>query len=377
MTVNKNVMASFGQGFVQTQAISENNSVKYKLDIAGSNKNSTVGSFITLNDKPVGSQTFNTGLNVRLINASGTLIESKYFDIKNSSGAADAFLIYMRGLADNQVAVILSNTEIGSTAEVDAFFKTSGSSAWPGTTKLTRFPTSSYSAIYMTTEKCFAKESLKMNDGILKEDSRAYLMVVFDKMDDIGATGFPGALVNDKTTYSTSTSYDIKRYPNDSLSNPIENIGVGQKLMFFGADIFADSQLIADGGTCRITLRWLKNQTVLSSTSFEISVNQANAWVRKNSRVTVPDDADGYTIISNRYPQSIESTGTASVRNVVLTRISRQFENLSRPSEFGINGIRMNDFYEDSSDYILELVDTNTDSSGAVYGQEFREFPRF
>lgn len=377
MTVNKNVMASFGQGFVQTQVISENNAVKYKLDIAGSNKNSTVPAFLTLNDNALGSQTFNTGLNTRLIDSNNVLVESKYFDIKNANGAAQAFLAYMSGLAENQVLIMVSNSEIGSTTEVDTFFKTIGSLAWPGTKRLTLFPSSSYAAIYLTTEKCICKESVKMNDGKLKEDSRAYLMAVFDKINDIGATGFPGALVSDGKTYSTSTSYDLKRYPTDDLSNPIVNIGVGRKLVLFVADIFADSQLIADGGTCRITLRWLKNQTVLSSTSFEVAFNQANSWVRKNSRVYIPDDADGFTIVANRYPQNTTSTGTASVRNVVLTRISKPFENLARASEIGVNGIRMNDMYENSSEYILELVDTGTDSSGAVYGQEFREFSRF
>lgn len=377
MTVNKNVMAGFGQGFVQTQVISENNAVKYKLDMAGSNKNSTVPAFLTLNDKALGSQTFNTGLNTRLIDQNNNLVESKFFDIKNASGAATAFISYVNGIAENQLLLIVSSGEIASTSEIDDWFKTSGSLAWPGTNRLAKFPSSSFAAIYLTTEKCFAKESVKMNDGVLKEDSRAYVMAVFDKMNDIGATGFPGVLVSDGTTYSTSTSYDLKRYPSDDLSTPITNIGVGKKLMLFVADIFADSQLIADGGTCRITLRWLKNQTVLSSTSFEVAFNQANAWIRKNSRVYVPDDADGYTIVANRYPQNTTSTGTASVRNVVLTRISRPFENVTRASEFGINGIRMNDMYEDSSDYILELVDTNVDSSGAVYGKEFREFSRF
>lgn len=377
MTVNKNVMASFGQGFVQTQVISENNAVKYKLDMAGSNKNSTVPAFLTLNDVALGSQTFNTGLNTRLIDQNNNLVESKYFDIKNAGGAATAFLAYINGLASNQILIIISSGEIASTLDIDTLFKTIGSYAWPGTNRLAKFPSSSYAAIYLTTEKCLAKESVKMNDGVLKEDSRAYVMAVFDKMNDIGATGFPGVLVSDGKTYSTSTSYDLKRYPSDDLSTPITNIGVGSKLMLFVADIFADSQLIADGGTCRITLRWLKNQTVLSSTSFEVAFNQANAWIRKNSRVYIPDDADGYTIVANRYPQNTTSTGTASVRNVVLTRISRPFENVSRSAEFGVNGIRMNDMYEDSSDYILELVDTNIDSSGAVYGKEFREFPRF
>ena len=90
MTVNKNVMASFGQETVQTQVISENNAVKYKLDFAASNKNSTTKAFCTLNDVAFGSQTFQTGLNTRLMSSSNVLVESKYFDIKNASGAAQA-----------------------------------------------------------------------------------------------------------------------------------------------------------------------------------------------------------------------------------------------------------------------------------------------
>lgn len=377
MTVNKNVMASFGQGNVQTQIMSENNAVKYKLDFAGSNKNSTTSPYCTLNDVAFGSQTFPTGINTRLIGANNTLVDSKFFDIKNASGAAQAFVDYMNGLAAGQVLLIISSGEIASNATIDSIFTAAGSSTWPGTTKLNMFPSSSYSAIYLTTEKSICKECSFMNDGILKEDSRAYMMVVFDKMDDIGATGFPGRLVSDGTTYSSNSSYELKRYPTDALATPIQNIGTGDKLMFFAADIFADSQLLADGASTRITLRWLKDQTVLSSTSFEVQTNQANVWIHKNSRVMIPADANGYTVVANRYPQSVASTGVGSVRNVILTRISRQFENLARSSEFGINGIRMNDFYENSSEYDLELMDTKTDPSGAIYGNDFNEFQRF
>lgn len=375
--VAKNIMASFGQGFVQTQIMSENNAVKYKLSLAGSNKNSTGAAFCTLNDKDLGSQVFQTGLNIIVFDAStNQIVDKKYFDLKNAGGAPQAFLNYMNGLSTDLVVMMLSSYEMGSTAEIDAWFLNAGSKSWPGTSRLTKFPTSSYAAIYLSKEKAICTESSYMNDGILVEDSKAYVEAIYDKREDIGGNGFSARLINDANTYSSDQGYEYKRYPTDALTTPISNIGSGTKIMFFSADLFASKQLMDDGLTTRITLRWLNDNNVLSSTVFETIPSEADVWVRKNIRITVPVNATAFTIIATRYPQGSTSTGVSSVRNVILSRISKHYEQFSRDSEIGVNGIRSNEFYDESSSYILELVDTGTDATGNIYGSDFREFSR-
>ncbi|QOI66462.1 hypothetical protein [Erwinia phage FBB1] len=375
--VAKNIMASFGQGFVQTQIMAENNAVKYKLSFAGSNKNSTAFSYCQINDKDIGSTSFGVGLNTKLINLSNnSVVDEKYFDFKNSSGSSQAFINYVAGLQSGLILVMFSNSELGSDTNIDNWFNSVGSVAWPNTSKLQKFPTTSYAAIYLTGEKLICKEACIINDGIYREDSRAFIDTVYDKIEDLGATGYPYRFINDPNTYSSSSDYELKRYPDDSLTTPIKNAGVGDKFMIFSADLFADNQLISDGMTTRIVLRWLNDNNVISSTTLETSTFEADRWITKGTRVVIPATANNFTVVANRYPQGSTSTGVGSVRNVFLARISKQFENLDRPSEIGVNGIRMNQFIDDSSSFILELVDTNTDSTGTVYGTEFKEFSR-
>ncbi|WPK17897.1 hypothetical protein [Escherichia phage BYEP02] len=64
-------MAEFGQGYVQTPFLSESNSVRYKISIAGSCPLSTAeGPYVKFQDNPVGSQTFSAGLHLRVFDPS-------------------------------------------------------------------------------------------------------------------------------------------------------------------------------------------------------------------------------------------------------------------------------------------------------------------
>ncbi|AWD90414.1 long tail fiber protein proximal connector [Erwinia phage Cronus] len=378
-TTNKNTMAVFGENYVQTQVLSENGAVKYKLSAAASNTNSVPDSpYLMLNDNALGSQTFERGLNVRVINTvTGAVTDSKIFDLVNAGGAATAFTTYMNQLTPGLLAVIISAKEMKSESSVDAWFASAASANWPGAGKLQRFPKTSYVAFYSAIEKCIIQEAVIFNDNIVKEDSRAKLEVVYDVLSDIGATGFTKRAIYDSTEYSSSTLYEFKRYPTDDLITPISGFGsTTDARCFLCLDMLASQELVDQGLTCRASLRWFKGQTLLSSTTIEVPTAYAGYWARYERFINVPNDADGYTLVLSRYPQSSTATGSASVRNVVLTRVSRAETTMTANAAFGVNGIRMNTLNDGSSSYMLELPDTKTDQTGNIYGNDFKEFDK-
>lgn len=378
-TTNKNTMAVFGENYVQTQVLSENGAVKYKLSAAASNTNSVPDSpYLMLNDNALGSQTFERGLNVRVINTvTGAVTDSKIFDLVNAGGAATAFITYMNQLTPGLLAVIISAKEMKSESSVDAWFASAASANWPGAGKLQRFPKTSYVAFYSAVEQCVIQESVFFNDNIVKEDSRAKLEVVYDKLNDIGATGFTKRAIYDSATYSSSTLYEFKRYPTEELITPISGFGNTQDARcFLCLDMYASTDLINQGLTCRASLRWFNGQSLVSSTTIEVPVQYAGYWYRYERFIEVPNGADGYTLVISRYPQKTDATGEASVRNVVLTRVSRAETTMTANAAFGVNGIRMNTLHDDSSEYMLELPDTKTDQTGSIYGNDFREFEK-
>ena len=83
-------MASFGQGFVQTQVLSENNSVKYKLAFAAGVAQSTPSNaYYTFQDVPVGTQDDGPGINLREFNPiTNQMLNFKTFNIQQIGRAS-------------------------------------------------------------------------------------------------------------------------------------------------------------------------------------------------------------------------------------------------------------------------------------------------
>lgn len=378
--VSKNTMATFGQGYVQTQMLSENGAVKYKLSAAGSNSNSEPNSpYLMLNDSPLGSQTFERGLNIRVLDtATNTIVDSKIFDLINAGGAATAFIDYMNGLSSGLIAIIISSDELKTEQRIDDWFVASGSDIWPGKSLLTKFPKTSFVAFYASSEKAIVQEQAIINDGIFVEDSRAKLEIVYDTIGDIGVTGFSRKLIYDPGEYSSSTGYEFKRYPtDDTITSLVGFGGATNPRALLIADMYASKELISSGLICRASLRWFNGQSLISAVNIETPMASSDKYVHFERLVDVPTDATGYTLIVSRYPNTADANGEAKIKNVVLTRVARSDSPMNDNASFGVNGIRMvtaNDNGE--TEYLLELPDTKTDQSGTIYSSDFREFDK-
>lgn len=377
MVTNKNTMAAFGQGFVQTQVISENGAVKYKLSVSGSNANSEPNHpYVMLNDEPLGSQEFPRGLNVRVIDVStNQVIDSKVFDLgKLGIVAATAFTQYMNGLASGLVVCILTSERCYSDTILDAWFRGKGSKCWPNTGMCKEFPNTSYAAFFLTKESKIAMDHVFYNDGVLVEDSLAPIEVVYDKLDDIGATGFPGYVIWDPTEYRSEGQYEFKKYPETgALVVPLSkyNIKPGDTIAL-SFELFADKELDDAGGNTRINLRWIKGTTWKTGSSYDSTY--VDAYQRFDRIVTVPTDIDGFIVIAAKYPQSV-TVGESAVKNFTMTQVSRGDESLGEIAEFGVNGIKMNKAVDApiNENPIMELLNL-VDDSEVVTSSEFREF---
>ncbi|UYM28902.1 hinge connector of long tail fiber proximal connector [Serratia phage vB_SspM_LC53] len=379
-----NIMAGFGEGFVETQIMSENNAVRYKLSVAAGLKSSAPSNeYILLQDKPLGEQGNSPGMNVREINLStNTVISRKIFDFKNGElvGANKSFVDYMTSLVakDNTIIVLSTGDRLYSSETVDNWFKSVSSPSWPGTWMCSKYPCS-YVAFYSVHKKKIIQEHTTYSDGVLRdEDVRAQLEVVYDKFDDIGATGFVKRAIEEVAEASSDTEYEFKRYPSGAPIIALMkdySITPGSKLKA-SFELFADKALLDSGQSTRLNFRWFKGSTILTSQANEVPIGQSDRWIKYERYIDVPATADGFTVIAARYPRQDTSVGVGAVRNLILLEVSRQDEAISRSAEFGVNGIRMNKAIDGQNSELLILPDTKDDPSGEIRSAEFREYAK-
>lgn len=89
---------------------------------------------------------------------------------------------------------------------------------WQGADFAQRFPNSAYVALYGASKSRILIESFYANDGILKEDSRASIDLVYDNVGDVGRTGVPFRSVEDTEEYNSTNGSEYKVYP---VANPV------------------------------------------------------------------------------------------------------------------------------------------------------------
>ena len=349
-------MAGFGEDFVEVQVISETNAVKYKLEIFASHSNSSPNlGAVKVND--VTLQTPTAGINVYQLNSDGTIGTVKNFTFTSSDTSGNtAFTQYLNSLSSG-VQLIVSDTQLYSSPVVDTWFSNAYSTAWPGSKYINRFPNSAYCAIYGCSNKKIMQEAFFGNDGVLVEDSRAYLETVFDVLEDIGSTGFPSRIVEDTTQYMNTTYSEI-RYPNTSAAAPIADYGmsVGQNVLLV-CDLYTSTALKNAGSITRMSIRCMNSTgSVIASTN--IDCNNLDAWTRFEQYFTLPANTVSYTAVASPYPKLSDTGVEWGVRNFHSTQASESDKGTSI-SEFGVNGIRMYSSNENGTSYLLELPDSN------------------
>lgn len=368
-------MAKFGQGYVQTPFLSESNSVRFKLSIAGSCPLSTSPAYIKFQDNPLGSQVFSVGLNVRVINpTTGAVVESKSYNFSTENDAtSSAFVTFMDTYASNFIFALVTNAKTNFPPEVLAWFTKAGSSAIPLAQQVLNIVDISYSAFYISGKNAIALEHIKYSNKKTSTDYSTPLDVVYDTIDDIGATGFPRRTYESTDTFLSAvggTNNEIKRMPTTSIITPL----AGYKLkpgdfLYMKFQLMANADLLAQG-TTRLSIRFFKSPSTspisFKDTNFD---GAAGEWKIYEDYVEIPTGADGFTI----YCYRTAPAGQGGLRNVIFTEVSCN-GSVSKPAEFGINGIRVNYVSESlSAPDIMTLPTQSSTDTGKVFGQEFKE----
>lgn len=375
-------MAGFGQGFVETQILTENNSIKYKLSIAASNQGSVPSeAYIRLNDKQLSPIPFQQGMNVWEYNTITNTIENrKIFNLSqnNSSSENTAFVIYMKSLVDNSKAYFLTTFGTSkSSVQVDDWFTSAGSVNFLRSDILDRY-NGSYVGIYIPSHKKIVKEAACYTDGT-QFDSRAIMEFVYDDISDIGATGFPYRVLYDTTETSKDNTNEIYIIPGRNGIAPIAD-GLMKPLdvMNLGFNLFASAAVMdySATSTVRATITWYTGAASIQTNFYDVPKMYKNFWYTVNRYIVIPEQADGYSFSVKRIDTPEDFIGAAKVRNIIFGQVSKKEKLDLRNAAFGVNGIqtaRLKD--ADTISELLVLPDLIQNPEQVTKSHEFRERP--
>ncbi|QDH49255.1 large distal tail fiber subunit [Pantoea phage Phynn] len=350
---NNEFMALFGSKSVITSNLSENDSVKYKLVVRGSNGDSRINEVeVTLNDADLidRAKQRSTGFNLAVINSDTmTFVEWKSFDVYNPLlNDRQAFIDYVKSLPTNRIVAIYTYGRISSSSTLDDFITGyMGSLAWPGykwfdrpvrTTPDSNPVCSSYSAIFNAKMRKITTENFVGNIGAsLLEDSRSFCECVFDTIDDVGATGIPQRIVDDLTERTgNGSAYTVYTWP---VSPKVgTDVFVGDIMRLTG-DLYQDQTLTDLSGYAIVSVSALNSSgTTIAETRID-SRGAVNKFTSKEEYFTVPDNADRIVVNQYHFPSTAKS-GVSKARNVILTKVSRTSKTTGTAA-IGVNGIRI------------------------------------
>ncbi|UOX40362.1 long tail fiber protein proximal connector [Aeromonas phage GomatiRiver_11] len=371
-------MAHFGPSYVETTHFGENNAVKYKLELQGSNfDSSNTVSFVKINGANTLSATAR-GINVITIDENGVASNQAAFDIYQRPEHFDTLRAYLMSAPSNRIIALVSWDAIKSSVDFDTFMRQYGAISWPGVEYLNKANTngsayyrSSYVAIFNTTLKRFCYENFVGNSPGKTEDTAAKLEAVFDIVEDIGACGTPERKVDDITEYfSSGNDYAFVRY------FPTENISNFEAVYHVKCEIYRDQALIDANGQSRLYVwsqdasgKWY-NQLILGDTSVP-----ADTWTTFEGYYKLPIQSLGATMWgcqAYRWPSSVK-VGRAGARNVSVTRVTRDDDDKVTNAAFGVNGMRSNKIEEsvDLGNPIMQLL--NLKPNNVTTSHELRE----
>ncbi|QLA10602.1 tail connector protein [Shewanella phage Thanatos-2] len=362
-------MATMGQTYVETQIMSENNSVAYKFDVAAGLVNSSPAAYhVKLNDVAFGDQTAFTGY--CLIEFSGkTLVSRRIFTITAIESPGNVSLIAALNSLSQNNYILLTNNRTYTSPLLRTKLEQLGSVLYPK--EWMNQYEFGYVCFISGKDRKVAMEDISLNDGKLRGDIRARLEMVYDKANDMGAQGYSERAVDDEEEYSTTTLQDFKQYPTNASSVPIADYQIEPgKTMKLSVDLFGDSALYANNQSVRVNLRWFNGTTYLEGTTIMASMTDKDKWASYSRFVQVPATTTSFTIIVSRVGTG---PGKAAVRNMQFIEVSRGLEPMTQNAAIGVNGIRMNQAIE-SGGLILKLPDTKSDMSGDIIASEFREY---
>lgn len=373
-----NLMAAFGEDFVETNIMSESNQVKYWMELVGTHSNSVPNEYtLKINQKSTGGAP-KRGINIWRITEGTAESIPKNFDLSlDDSSSNKAFVEYMNS-QEQGLFVIMTYDRCLTSTITSNWFRSKKSVVWPEPRYSKDFPTSSYCAVYAASKNVILYESFVGNDGILKEDSRAKLDIVYDATSSIGICGIPKRAYEDNTTYKDTSGYEYRRYPEqDKTISNLNDYGLQSNLWVrFSCDLYASQVLLNSGSTTRMNIRWFNGSTMLDNVSLEVPKDGGNRWLRFEKSLKIPSNCNGFTAVVSRYPKTTVSA-ESSVKNVMMVQITDQEPSQKgTEAEFGVNGIRMNKAIEGGNNgntIIFELPNSYIDTSGDRHAKEFKE----
>lgn len=352
---NNRFMALFGPDTVVASVFSETDSVKYKLVVRGSNSDSRVTDVeVSINDKDIINRASQRarGLNLAVIDATTlTLIEWKNYDMYSLGSNVSAFKQYINGLPPTRIVALYTWDAIKSNDELDEFLVSNmGSLAWrkgeflniPSTSKLTP-SRSSYCAIYNSKMRKIVSENFVGNShASLNEDSRSFVEIVFDSLDDVGYTGIPQRIIDDISERTGDGSvYDVYTWPSQLLVG--SDVYPGDLLRLTG-DLFQDQVLTDANGYAALSVYAKDSSGKILEEKRIDSRGRIDKYTSKETYFEIPAGAATINCTFYHFPSTVK-TGTAMVKNVVLTKVSR-LPRETGTAAIGVNGFRVASMHE-------------------------------
>ncbi len=362
--------AHFDEDSATFTSISENNSVMYKLEVRGSNADSTKPARVRFNGVEIIGDGYETGLNFKVLTPTGQLHEEKVFYGRGASLAMRDYLSLLKG---DYIIAIASHGQLTADPINDDVFSHLGSVSFPNHILLSQMPQVSYAAIYSNKMGKIVCEGMQATHGE-GQDSSIQIEKVYDTIDDLAITGIPQRFLDYPVEYVSEDAehFEMIQWPNDNVTAPLEdyNIKTGDKLSI-SFELFRDSE----AAEANVTARFFHNYFFDGEykTGVRYNASKKDVWEKFESVYTVPEGVDSVVTGCMRYPAN-SNAGIVKVRNVLITQISG-VSKTTGPTSFGVNGVRTTHI-QDNGDFtnpVMSLLKLPRDNKH-ITSNNFKEF---
>lgn len=362
--------AHFDEDSATFTSISENNSVMYKLEVRGSNSDSTTPARVRFNGVEIGTG-YSTGINLKVMTETGELTEEKVF---YGRGAGLAMRDYLSQLDRHYIIAIATSGEITSDLITEGVFHKLGSVSYPNSFLLTHTNKVSYAAIFSTKMRKIVCEGMQASNGV-GEDSSIQIEKVFDVLDDLAITGIPQRLVDLPFEYQSDAAenFELFQIPHEQPHSPLDefNLKPGDKL-YISCELFRDAEASAANVTARFFHNYFMEGNYVTGVRFNSSL--IGQWEKFETFFTIPENVDSLVTGCIRYPTN-STEGIVKIRNIMITPISGEVKQ-DGPTSFGVNGVRTTGISDNGNfaNPVMQLLNLPIKNKN-ITSNNFKEFP--
>ena len=307
-------MANFNKTGVETNVLSESNSVTYSFELNGAT-NFSVAPSLKRNGVDI-KQTFADGINVREFNSVTDMGSVKSFKLTSSSSSMNnSFIEYMK-MSTAKIIILFSGKNLKSHSVVDEFFDSISSVNWAKSYLTDRF-SCGYVGIYSTALKRIVAEVMTSTDGNSNTET-AKLTTVVDDLSDFGILGSSKRIIETPQEYFSTNGYEYARFPTSATSVLMSDYNlISGNAVYLSTDIFQTQEMLNAGMKTRISIRWMDSaQTILKNDVLESSkVN----WSSNEIYSVAPLNASRFTVVVSRYPRDDSLSSKSAIRNLSMS----------------------------------------------------------